>query len=267
MNKQELEKNLIVKMRKELRGLRKKQKSKVNSELKAISHEIQKTNQQENLLNFLKNDFKAQMDENLQQIEKTETALDEERSALKAQLGQISEEEKAMQDELFGLEKKLRTKEKEMRAVQRDLERQIDAQKSQILTTQTTNAMLAKKIKREEKKLDEHEITKSKNVEYARLEKELEAIEKNNSMLKLIELQYQREIERRLKQDEKVKLELEIGEKIIDSPLRRARDYAMTIAGSPSPIKRIVTKGAFKFEISPEKTMPELREPEKSSGR
>ena len=29
----------------------------------------------------------------------------------------------------------------------------------------------------------------------------------------------------------------------------------MTIAGSPSPVKRIVKKGTFQFEISPEKTL------------
>ena len=72
-------------------------------------------------------------------------------------------------------------------------------------------------------------------------------------MLKLIELQYQREIDRRLKREEQVKLEEEIGEKILDSPLRRAREYASSIAGSPSPIKRIVRKGTFEFQISPEK--------------
>ena len=44
-------------MRRELRGLRKIEKSKVNTELKAINNEIQKVNIQENLLNFLKNDF------------------------------------------------------------------------------------------------------------------------------------------------------------------------------------------------------------------
>ena len=49
-------------MRRELRGLRKlTQDSKVNSELKAIDNEIQKVNIQDNLLNFLKNDFKSQM--------------------------------------------------------------------------------------------------------------------------------------------------------------------------------------------------------------
>ena len=69
-------------------------------------------------------------------------------------------------------------------------------------------------------------MTKIKNDEFARLQQELESIEKNNSMLKLIELQYQREIERRLKQEQKLKLEEEIGEKILDSPLRRAREYA-----------------------------------------
>jgi len=50
-----------------------------------------------------------------------------------------------------------------------------------------------------------------------------------------------------------VKLEAEIGEKIIDSPLRRAREYACNIAGSPSPIRRIVRKGTFEFSISPQK--------------
>ena len=50
-----------------------------------------------------------------------------------------------------------------------------------------------------------------------------------------------------------MKLEEEIGEKIMDSPLRRAREYASSIAGSPSPIKRIVRKGTFEFHISPEK--------------
>ena len=45
----------------------------------------------------------------------------------------------------------------------------------------------------------------------------------------------------------------------MDSPLRRAREYAQTIAGSPSPIRRIVTKGTFQFEISPEKTQLEGR--------
>ena len=80
-------------------------------------------------------------------------------------------------------------------------------------------------------------------------------------MLKIIEVQYQREIERRNKREEQAKLEQEIGEKILDSPLRRAREYAQTIAGSPSPIKRIVTRGQFKFEISPEKTeVVELRQ-------
>jgi len=75
-------------------------------------------------------------------------------------------------------------------------------------------------------------------------------------MLKLIELQYKREIERRLKLEEKVKLEEEMGEKIIDSPLRRAREYVCGIAGSPSPIRRIVRKGTYEFSISPEGKVP-----------
>ena len=80
---------------------------------------------------------------------------------------------------------------------------------------------------------------------------ELEAIEKNNNMLRLIELQYQREIERRIKQEQKSKLEEELGEKIIDSPLRRAREYACSIAGSPSPVRHMVQKGTYEFSISP----------------
>lgn len=49
-------------------------------------------------------------------------------------------------------------------------------------------------------------------------------------------------------------LEEEIGEKIIDSPLRRAREYAQGIAGaSASPIKRIIKKNEYEFHISPEK--------------
>ena len=80
---------------------------------------------------------------------------------------------------------------------------------------------------------------------------ELEAIEKNNNMLRLIELQYEREIERRIKQEQKSKLEEELGEKIIDSPLRRAREYACSIAGSPSPVRRMVQKGTYEFSISP----------------
>ena len=41
----------------------------MNSELKAIDNEIQKVNIQDNLLNFLKNDFKSQMQDNMQEIE------------------------------------------------------------------------------------------------------------------------------------------------------------------------------------------------------
>ena len=66
-------------------------------------------------------------------------------------------------------------------------------------------------------------------------------------MLKLIEVQYEREIQRRIKHEEKLKLEKEIGEKLIDSPLRRAREYACNIAGSPSPKHRLVRKGTFEF--------------------
>lgn len=50
--------------------------------------------------------------------------------------------------------------------------------------------MVDKQLVRERKKIDDHAVTKSKNTEYARLTQELEAIEKNNNMLKLIELQY-----------------------------------------------------------------------------
>ena len=84
-------------MRRELRGLRRlTQDSKVNSELKAIDNEIQKVNIQDNLLNFLKNDFKSQMQDNMQEIEQTEAVLDNERSALKVHISHIEVEDKRM---------------------------------------------------------------------------------------------------------------------------------------------------------------------------
>ena len=58
---------------------------------------------------------------------------------------------------------------------------------------------------------------------------------------------------------EKTKLEEEIGEKVIDSPLRRAREYACSLAGSPSPLRKVVKKGSYEFHISPEKSTEELR--------
>lgn len=82
-------------MRRELRGLRKlTQDSKVNSELKAIDNEIQKVNIQDNLLNFLKNDFKSQMQDNMHEIEQTEAVLDNERTALKQHIDQIEEQDR-----------------------------------------------------------------------------------------------------------------------------------------------------------------------------
>ena len=215
------------------------------------------------------------MQDNMNQIEQTEAVIDNERTALKAHIGQIEAEEKSLENQIFELEKQLRAKDKEYGAVKRDGERRIDAQKDQIFTLQNASARIEKLIAKEEKKIEDHQITKCKNAEYLRLSKELEAIEKNNQMLKLIELQYEREIERRLKQEQKVKLEEEIGEKVIDSPLRRAREYACSIAGSPSPVRRIVTKGTFQFEISPEKTelrsqkppIPEERKPSQTNAK
>ena len=58
-NKLDQEKYTIIKMRRELRGLRKMKDSKVNSELNAINSEIQKVDIQQNLLSFLKNDFES----------------------------------------------------------------------------------------------------------------------------------------------------------------------------------------------------------------
>lgn len=55
-------------MKKELRGLRKMNASKVNNELKAIDSEIQKVNIQDNLIGFLKKDFDNQMQDNMQAI-------------------------------------------------------------------------------------------------------------------------------------------------------------------------------------------------------
>ena len=48
-----------------------------------------------------------------------------------------------------------------------------------------------------------------------------------------------------------MRLEEEIGQKIMDSPLRRAREYACSIAGSPSPHRQMVRKGSYEFAISP----------------
>lgn len=129
--------------------------------------------------------------------------------------------------------------------------------------------MVEETVNQHKGKVAEHAVTKTKNAEYARLTQELEAIEKNNSMLKLIELQYKREIDRRHKKEEKDKLEKKLGEKIIDSPLRRAREYACSIAGSPSPCRHelkkgcncskhnAARKGSFEFSISPSKAPTE----------
>ena len=70
-------------MRRELRSLRKIKDSKVNTELKAISKEIKQKNFDDDLISFLKNDFKNQMSENLNEIEQAETQIDKERAALK----------------------------------------------------------------------------------------------------------------------------------------------------------------------------------------
>lgn len=72
------------------------QDSKVNSELKAIDNEIQKVNIQDNLLNFLKNDFKSQMQDNMQEIEQTEAVLDNERTALKQHIDEIEEQDRQL---------------------------------------------------------------------------------------------------------------------------------------------------------------------------
>lgn len=70
-------------MRRELRSLRKIKDSKVNTELKAISKEIKQKNFDDDLISFLKKDFKNQMSENLNEIEQAETQIDKERAALK----------------------------------------------------------------------------------------------------------------------------------------------------------------------------------------
>ena len=96
-NRADQEKYELVKMRRELRGLRRlTQDSKVNSELKAIDNEIQKVNIQDNLLNFLKNDFKSQMQDNMQEIEQTEAVLDNERTALKQHIDEIEEQDRQL---------------------------------------------------------------------------------------------------------------------------------------------------------------------------
>ena len=85
----------------------------------------------------------------------------------------------------------------------REQERLIELQKDSMLNLQHKVKQTEKQLSKEEKKIQDHQVTKCKNAEFARLQQELEAIEKNNSMLKLIELQYQREIDRRIKQQEK----------------------------------------------------------------
>ena len=88
-----------------------------------------------------------------------------------------------------------------MRGVQRDWERKIDAQQNQVATVQNEAALLQRRLKKEEQRVKDHHMTKIKEDEHAKLQQELETIEKNNAMLKIIELQYQREIERLLKQE------------------------------------------------------------------
>ena len=73
-------------MRRELRGLRRLKESKVDTELRAIDNEIQKVNIQDNLLSFLKSDFKSQMQDNMQEIQQAENVIDNERLALKADI-------------------------------------------------------------------------------------------------------------------------------------------------------------------------------------
>ena len=73
-------------MRRELRGLRRLKDSKVDTELRAIDNEIQKVNIQDNLLSFLKSDFKSQMQDNMQEIQQAENVIDNERLALKADI-------------------------------------------------------------------------------------------------------------------------------------------------------------------------------------
>lgn len=67
-NKVEQEKHAVVRMKKEIKGLRKLKDSRVHSELEAINHEIQRGPTQENLLQFLQKDFNVQMSENMQEI-------------------------------------------------------------------------------------------------------------------------------------------------------------------------------------------------------
>ena len=136
-------------MRRELRGLRRLKESKVDTELRAIDNEIQKVNIQDNLLSFLKSDFKSQMQDNMQEIEQTENVIDNERATLKADIDQTVEEEKALQEEIYALDKQLRLKEKQMRAVQREGERKIDAQQEQVYTVQNSIFMLEKKMKKD----------------------------------------------------------------------------------------------------------------------
>ena len=66
-------------------------------------------------------------------------------------------------------------------------------------------------------------------------------------MLQLIERQYIKEIDRRKKAAER-EARGDDCEELIDSPLRRAREYAISLGGSPSPLKKIKSKDTFGFQ-------------------
>lgn len=91
-------------------------------------------------------------------------------------MNQVVDEEKSLQEELHALEKQLRQKEKEMKSVKRNWERQIEQQQDSIMTIQTQNSKLEAQIEKEKNKITEHQLTKCKDKDMEKLEKELEAI-------------------------------------------------------------------------------------------
>lgn len=124
-----------------------------------------------------------------------------------------------------------------------------------------------KEMAKIEQNKKDHAASLGKNPDVIRLTKELEKIKKDNSVLQLVELQYQKEIARRQKRAERARIERESGEQIIDSPLRRAREYALSIANSPSPMKRFLRDGrsSIASDCSPQFRSPVKNSPEKQS--
>ena len=116
--------------------------------------------------------------------------IEDERSNKKAQVAEMAIQQSQMSEDLFAMDKTLRNQDKERTRIVRDWERKIELQKEQVSAMQQRVVQAERELELEQRKIDEHAVTKTKNAELARLTAELEAIERNNNMLKIIELQY-----------------------------------------------------------------------------